>query len=42
MYNFVLKTREILVSNVIHIGKESNALEDLLNPESYVIYENHA
>ena len=37
----VLKTREVFVSNVIHIGKESNKLEDLgLNSDSYVIYEN--
>lgn len=39
----ILKTREVFVSNVIHIGKESNTLEDLgLNSESYVIYENHS
>ncbi len=36
-----LNTREVFVSNVIHIGKESNKLEDLgMDSESYVIYEN--
>jgi len=36
----ILQRKSITISNIVHIGKESNELETPLDDESYITYEN--